>query len=116
MPALFRRPAGLSSGAWAKLFNWWMRARDYYFSQPRLKFEAITLGLAVLFGLILMPAFIYVAGRYTLKPYAHGGLFALYFDFFKGLIELRPSCWIVVAGPFVVLCLVRLFRWVLGKV
>ena len=43
-------------------------------------------------------------------------LFALYFDFFKGLIELRPSCWIVLAGPFVFLSLVRLFRLILRKI
>ena len=53
-----------------------------------------------------MPALIYLAGRYTLMAYANGGVFALYFDFFKGLFELRPSCWIVVVGPFVFLSLV----------
>jgi hypothetical protein len=99
----------------AKLFNWFVRARDYYFSQPPLKFEAITLGLAVLFGLLIVPAFIYLAGFYILKPYANGSLFALYFDFFKGLVELRPSCWIVIAGPVVFLTLFRAFRLLLRK-
>jgi hypothetical protein len=115
MPALSRRPAGVLGGL-AELFNWFVRARDYYFSLPRLKFEAMTLGLAVLFGLIFMPAFIYLAGVYTLKEYANGGLFALYFDFFKGLFMPRPSCWVVVAGPFVFLTLVRVFRWILRKI
>ena len=50
-----------------------------------------------------MPALIYLPGYYVLKPYDNGGLFALYFDFYKGLVELRPSCWIVLAGPFVFL-------------
>jgi hypothetical protein len=98
------------------LFNWFWRARDYYFGLPRFKFEAMTLGVAVLFGLVLMPPFIYVAGRYTLQPYANGGLFALYGDFFKGLIEPRPAYWLVVAGPLVFLSLVRVFRLILRKI
>jgi hypothetical protein len=52
-----------------------------------------------------MPALIYLVGFYILKPYVNGSLFALYFDFFKGLIELRPSCWTVILGPFVFLSL-----------
>ena len=79
----------------ATLFNWFVRARDYYFSQSRLKFEMMTLGLAVLFGLFVMPALIYLPGYYILKPYQNGGVFALYLDFFKGLVALRPSFWIV---------------------
>lgn len=98
------------------MFNWFWRARDYYFGLPRFKFEAMTLGLAVLFGLVLMPPLIYVAGHYTLKAYANGGLFTLYFDFVKGLIEPRPSCWLVVAGPLVFLSLVRVFRLILRKI
>jgi hypothetical protein len=98
------------------LLNWFVRARDYYFSQPRLKFEAMTLGLAVLFGLVVVPAFIYLVGFYVLKPYVNGSLFALYFDFFKGLIELRPSCWTVILGPFVFLSLYRIFRVALRKI
>jgi hypothetical protein len=62
-----------------------------------------------------MPALIYIPGFYVLKPYGNGGLFALYFDYCKGLIELRPSCWIVLVGPFVFLSLFRIFRLILGK-
>jgi hypothetical protein len=51
-----------------------------------------------------------------LKPYANGPLFAFYFDFFKGLIELRPAFWSVVAGPAVFLSVFRVFRWILRKV
>jgi hypothetical protein len=43
-------------------------------------------------------------------------LFALYSDFVKGLVELRPSCWIVLLGPFVFLTLYRAFRLVLRKI
>ena len=66
MRALSRRPAGLLGGVGTELFNWFERARDYYFSLPRPKFEAMTLGLAFLVGLLVMPALIYLAGRYTL--------------------------------------------------
>ena len=65
MRALSRRPAGLL-GALTELFNWFVRARDYYLSQSRPKFEAMTLGLALLVGLLVMPALIYLAGSYTL--------------------------------------------------
>jgi hypothetical protein len=97
------------------LSNWFVSARDNYFAQPRLKFEAITFGLAVASGLIVMPALIYLAGRFTLGAYANGGLFALYGDFLKGLFEPRLSNWIVVLGPLVFLTLVRLFRLALRK-
>ncbi|HET7810611.1 MAG TPA: hypothetical protein VFL16_08535 [Steroidobacteraceae bacterium] len=105
------------------MFSWFERARSYYFSQSRPIFEAMTLGLALLVGLVVMPALIYLAGRYTLGRYGHGtaleansNLFTLFFDFYKGLIELRPSCWIVVIGPFVFLTFVRLCRLILRKV
>ena len=97
------------------MFNWFVRAQTYYFSLPRLQFEATTLGLALLFGLFVMPALIYIPGYYVLKPYANGGLFALYGDYFKGLVELRPSCWIATLGPFVFLTLFRIFRFALRK-
>jgi hypothetical protein len=108
-------PSGGTTGASAKLFNWFVRAHAYYFSLPRLQFEAMTLGLAVLFGLLVLPALIFLPGYYVLKPYANGGLFALYFDYYKGLIEFRPSCWIALAGPFVFLSLFRVCRLILRK-
>lgn len=98
------------------MLNWFVRARDNYFAQSRLKFEAITLGLAVACGLLIMPALIYVAGIFTLGNYANGGLFALYGDFFKGLFEPRLSNWTVVIGPAIFLTLIRVFRLILRKI
>lgn len=98
------------------MLSWVLRARDSYFAQSRLKFEAITLGLALACGLLIMPALIYAAGIATLDSYANGGLFALYGDFFKGLFEPRPTNWIVVIGPAVVLTLIRLGRLILRKI
>ena len=97
------------------MFNWFVRAHTYYFSLPRLQFEATTLGLALLFGLLVMPALIYIPGYYVLKPYANGGLFALYVDYCKGLVEFRPSVLIALLGPFVFLTLFRVFRFALRK-
>ena len=98
------------------MFNWFVRARDWYVAQPRLIFEAITFGLALLFGLIVMPVLIFIAGHVSLKPYVNGGVFALYGDFYKGLFKPRPSYWLVLAGPVVFLSLLRVFRWILRKI
>jgi hypothetical protein len=114
MPALSRRPAGLL-GSLADLFTWFVRARNWYFALPRFQFEAMTLGLALLVGLILMPALIYVAGLIALKAYANGGLFALYYDWFAGLFGGHSSFWIVVIGPFAFLTLFRSCRWIVRK-
>jgi hypothetical protein len=103
------------TGVESALFTWFTRARAWYFSQPMPTFEAVTLGLALLVGLLVMPALIYLAGRFTLEDYANGGVFSLYFDFYKGLFEPRSSFWVVVIGPFVLLTLFRLFRLILRK-
>ena len=105
----------LVTGAESTLFTWFTRARTWYVSQPPALFEAVTLGLAVLFGLIVMPALIFLAGSVALNDYANGGLFSLYGDFFKGLFEPRSSNWVVVIGPFIFLTLFRLFRFALRK-
>jgi hypothetical protein len=97
------------------VFSWFTRSRDWYFSQPALSFESVTLGLMVVVGLLVMPALIYLVGTLVLNAYANGGLFTFYFDFLKGLVELRPSCWIVLAGPFVFLSLFRAFRFIVRK-
>jgi hypothetical protein len=114
MPALVRRPAGLLGGS-VQLLNSIVRVRDQYFALPTLKFEAVTLGLAVLFGLLIMPALIYLAGSFTLQEYGRGGLLDLYREVFKGLFQLRASYWIVIIGPFVFLSVFRVFRWLLRK-
>ena len=98
------------------MFTWYGRARDYYLSLSRPKFEGLTLGIALLFGLVIMPVLIFIAGNYALKSYAHGGLFSLFVDYYTGLVELRPSCWIVLIGPFAFLTFFRLCRFLLRKV
>ena len=114
MPALSRRPAGVLEGL-ADLFNWFVRARDWYFALPRLQFEVMTVGVAVLAGLLIMPVLIYLAGLAVLKPYAHGGVFSLYYDWFAGLFGGHSSFWIVVLGPLAFLTLFRVCRGLLRK-
>jgi hypothetical protein len=114
MPALARRPAALL-GSLADLFTWFVRARTWYFALPRFQFEAMTFGLAVLVGLFLMPALIYVVGLIALKAYANGGLFSLYYDWFAGLFGGHSSFWIVAIGPFAFLTLFRACRWIVRK-
>ena len=97
------------------MFNWFGRARDQYLALPRFKFEATTLGLAVLAGLVLMPALIFVAGHFTLREYANGGLFALYFDFYKSLVAFEEAAWIVLIGPFAFVCVFRIFWLILAR-
>jgi hypothetical protein len=110
MPALSRRPAGVLEGI-ADLFNWFVRARAWYLSLPRFQFEAVTFGIAVLVGVLVMPVLIYLAGAIALKAYANGGVFSLYYDWFAGLFGGHASFWIVVAGPFFFLTLFRACRW-----
>lgn len=98
------------------MFNAILRWRDSYLALPRWQKEAIILGSAVLVGFLVMPALIYLAGRLTLREYANGGLFALYFDFFKSLFRFESTGWIVVAGPFGFLTLLRLFRLIFRKI
>jgi hypothetical protein len=98
------------------LFTWFIRARDWYVTQPRLNFEAITFGALLLVGLLVMPALIFVAGSLTLQGY-DGGLLALYGEFFKGLFAPpRPSFWFVVAGPLVFVSLLRVFKGILSTI
>jgi hypothetical protein len=113
MPALSRRPAGVRGRV--TLFDWFFRARDWFLSQPRLNFEAITVGAALLVGLLVMPALIYVAGSLTLESY-DGGFFSLYYDFFKGLLLPQASFWWVALGPLIFLSLLRLFKLILSKI
>ena len=114
MPALSRRPAGLLEGL-ADLFTWFVRARDWYFALPRLQFEAMTFGVALAVGLLVMPLLIYLAGMIALKAYQNGGVFSLYYDWFTGLFGGHSSYWIVVIGPIGFVTLFRLCRWILRK-
>jgi len=61
-------------------------------------------------GVLLMPLLVWVAGMVALGAYANGGFGALLGDFLRGLAEGSLACWLVLAGPYLVLSLVRLLR------
>lgn len=89
-----------------------VRARESFDSLSRARRELIVLGLAVAFGLIVMPFLIWLAGSRTLGPYTHGanthaGPFALVGDYFVGLFHGSAVFWGVALGPAVLLLLVR---------
>ena len=71
---------------------------------------------ALLAGALLMPLLIWVAGSVALGPYANGGYFALLGDFLRGLVTGSLACWIVLAGPYAVISLLRLLRLALGSI
>ncbi|HLQ07848.1 MAG TPA: hypothetical protein VK128_02215 [Steroidobacteraceae bacterium] len=88
--------------------------RDTYGALPRVQRELVIFGLALLFGLIVMPFLIWYAGSRVLGPYLHGqnahaGPFALVADFFLGLVHGSAVFWAVALGPAVILLLIRLF-------
>jgi hypothetical protein len=90
------------------------RARDSFGSLSRARRELIVLGTAVAFGLIVMPFLIFLVGSRTLGPYTHGenthaGPFALFGDYFTGLIHGSAVFWSVALGPAALLLLVRGF-------
>lgn len=72
--------------------------------------------VALLAGALLMPLLIWVAGSVTLGPYANGGYFALLRDFLRGLATGSLACWLVLAGPYLVISLLRLLRITLTSI
>ena len=76
--------------------------------RPQRELALALLGL--LLGVLLMPLLVWVAGMVALGPYANGGFGALLGDFLRGLAEGSLACWLVLAGPYLVMSLVRLLR------
>ena len=58
-------------------------------------------------GLLLMPCCIWIVGRSALGPYAHGSVFALFGDYFSGLIHGSLPFWTIALGPYLLLQFVR---------
>ncbi len=76
--------------------------------RPQRELALALLGL--LLGVLLMPLLVWVAGMVALGPYANGGFGALLGDYLRGLAEGSLACWLVLAGPYLVMSLVRLLR------
>lgn len=70
--------------------------------------ELVLAVAALLTGLLLMPILVWFAGRMTLGEYTHGGLGALWADYFRGLARGELAFWIMLLGPYGFLLLGRL--------
>jgi hypothetical protein len=80
---------------------------------PGVRRELIIYGLALLVGLLGMPFLVWFAGNRFLGPYTHGpnlhaGPFALFSDYFVGLLHGSGVFWVVALGPLALLLLLRL--------
>lgn len=64
-------------------------------------------GFTVGFGLLVLPFFIYFAGKTTLGAYETGGLGTYLLDFLKGLVRPHLAHWLVVLGPYLLIMLTR---------
>jgi hypothetical protein len=85
------------------------RTRDYFQSLSRLQRELMFIGVAVVFGFVVMPAIIFALGTGVMGKYAGGNsVISLYTNFYKALGQGWLSFWIVALGPFVLISLLRL--------
>lgn len=91
--------------------NWLEKARGVSDAGRELALAA----LALLFGLLVMPLGIWIAGNASLGPYANGGFGALLGDFLASLAQGSSASWIVLAGPYVIVQLLRLLRRTLAR-
>jgi hypothetical protein len=76
----------------------------------RMPREALLLAAGLVAGLLVMPLLVWVAGMIALGPYANGGFGALLGDFLGGLADGSLACWLVLAGPYLLLSLWRGLR------
>lgn len=60
-------------------------------------------------GILVLPTLVFVAGLATLGPY-EGGLPAFWRSFYLALLTLKPTAWLLVAGPYGLFWLLRLAR------
>jgi len=76
-------------------------------AHPRLKRELILAGAALAFGLLVLPALVYWVGIVVLGPYPGGGLGQFYGALLRDLGSGAGRAWVLVAGPYVSLLLLR---------
>ncbi len=70
----------------------------------------------LLAGALPMPLLVWIAGTATLGPYANGAFGALLSDFFRGLGSGSLAAWIVLAGPYALVAVLRLLRATLARI
>ncbi|MCP5359867.1 MAG: hypothetical protein H7A14_03990 [Sinobacteraceae bacterium] len=82
--------------------------------RPGRELAFLLLGLVL--GAVLMPALIWLAGSVVLGPYANGGFGAFCSDLLGGLREGSLAVWLVLAGPYVVITVLRLLHRTLAGI
>ncbi len=84
----------------------WLRLNAWG-AEPRR--EASRLGVAILTGVVVVPALVWVVGSQLLGKYPNGGLLALWEDFFVGLAHGGVAYWLIAIGPYLFLWLLRVW-------
>lgn len=80
-------------------------------ARSRLRFELIVASLLLAFALFILPALIFWVGISILGPYGNGegaGMGTFYGDFYGDLATGSIRAWSLVAGPLLIVSLVRL--------
>jgi hypothetical protein len=72
-----------------------------------LRRELLILAGAVAFGVLLVPALLWLWGPRALGPYVGGGIAAIVANFFQGLASGSLGFWIVAVGPYLVVTIIR---------
>ena len=82
--------------------------------------EISRLLLAAVFGFLVLPLVIWVGGRLVLGEYIRdplnpqpGGPFALWIDYYHGLLQGSPGYWLAATGLYAVYLAVRITRHLL---
>jgi hypothetical protein len=65
------------------------------------------LAAALLFSATVLPFLVYYTGTLTLGPYANGGPWRFLGDFYGDLARLRIAAWTLLAGPAVLVLVLR---------
>jgi hypothetical protein len=69
--------------------------------------EFILLVAAFVFGLVVAPPLVWLAGSHTLGPYAGGGLGSFLAAFYRSLASGTFGYWMIVVGPYLIALVVR---------
>lgn len=82
-----------------------------------LRREALLLAIFGGFGLLALPALVYLVGQVLLGEYRPGaGMGVFYADFYGHLAAASPWAWALVFGPYLAIQLLRLLWLPLGLV
>jgi hypothetical protein len=77
--------------------------------RPWLRREALVLAACFGFGLLVLPALIFLVGEQLLGEYRPGaGMGAFYADLYAQLAAMSPWAWLLVLGPWLGIQLLRL--------